>query len=213
MDGLREFLESSTIHGLVYISTARAFLVKCFWFLVVVFGTSASVYLIYESFVDWNNSPIGTSEETLSIKDITFPKITVCPPKGTHTALNRFLKEHSEKPLELEKRKQLKKDALKLIEERESWEIMMDNLQYREENRFRNWYEGKSEASFQYETVQGPISFMETLDYGNSYDPEYHYAQNKRTHIYAAEGSVETPWFGLEFDEETFYPATSIMLV
>ena len=213
MDVFREFLESSTIHGLVYISTARAFLVKCFWFLVVAFGFTASVYLIYESFVDWSDSPIGTSEETLPISDVTFPKITVCPPKGTHTALNQMLKKHDGKSLENDKKEMLKTHALKLIEERESWEIMMDNLQYREKNRFRNWYEGKSEVSFQFEHVQAPISIMETIDYGNTYDPEYHYGQNFRTKISAVEGSVETPWFGLEFDEETFFPAFTTRLV
>ena len=35
MEGMREFLESTTIHGLVYISTSKSKLQKIFWVSVV----------------------------------------------------------------------------------------------------------------------------------------------------------------------------------
>ena len=44
--------------------------------------------MIYESFQSWRESPVKTTIETLPIDGITFPKITVCPPKGTYTNLN-----------------------------------------------------------------------------------------------------------------------------
>ena len=91
MESVKEFLESSTIHGLSYISTSRKVGVKYLWVGIVITGFTISGILIFQSFKQWNKSPVGTSEETLPISEVSFPKITVCPPKGTHTALNYFL--------------------------------------------------------------------------------------------------------------------------
>ena len=88
MEGVRAFLESSTIHGLVYISTTEKKLVKTCWILVVIGGFTAAGYMIYQSFQDWHESPVKTTIETLPITKITFPKVTVCPPKNTYTDLN-----------------------------------------------------------------------------------------------------------------------------
>ena len=211
MDGVNEFLKSSTIHGLVYISTARSTLIKCFWFVVVLLGFIASVFLINEAFLDWNESPIGTSEETLPIDNILFPKITVCPPKGTHTGLNQHLVMSTGVSLKESEEKKVIELSRKLVEERESWEIMIDNLQFKELNKFKNWYDGKSSVAFQFETIQGPLTAIDTLDFGNFEDPEWHYAQNYFLKTYATSGSVQTPWFGKSFDEETFLPAFRTM--
>ena len=90
MEGLKEFLESSTIHGFTYISTIRTPVLKLFWICVVIAGFITASILIDRSFSAWEQSPIETSIETFSIsklKDL-FPKVTVCPPKGTSTSLN-----------------------------------------------------------------------------------------------------------------------------
>ena len=87
MEGVRTFLESSTIHGLTYISTTRK-CVRLFWILVVIAGFVGASLLIKESFDSWSESPIKTTVETLPISDITLPKVTVCPPKNTFTDLN-----------------------------------------------------------------------------------------------------------------------------
>ena len=88
MEGVRTFLESSTIHGLVYIATTKKSLAKIFWILVVIGGFTGAGVMIYNSFQSWNDSPIKTTIETLPITEITFPKVTVCPPKNTYTDLN-----------------------------------------------------------------------------------------------------------------------------
>ena len=88
MDLLREFLEKSTIHGLAYISSAPTKSWKAFWFLVVAAGFSAAIYLINDSYEDWEASPIATSTSIQPIADLDFPTITVCPQKGSNTALN-----------------------------------------------------------------------------------------------------------------------------
>ena len=87
MEGVRTFLESSTVHGLSYISTTRRF-VRLFWILVVITGFVGASLLIKESFDSWSESPVKTTIETLPISEITLPKVTVCPPKNTFTDLN-----------------------------------------------------------------------------------------------------------------------------
>ena len=88
MEGVRELLESSTIHGLTYISTIKTPIFKLFWVAVVLCGFTTTAFLISNAFSDWAESPIGTSIETFPIRKAEFPRVTVCPPKGTNTALN-----------------------------------------------------------------------------------------------------------------------------
>ena len=87
MDKLRDFLESSTIHGLNYVSTTRKS-VRLFWVVVVFTGFTLAAMLINQSFEDWSENPVKTTIETLPISQITLPKVTVCPPKNTYTNLN-----------------------------------------------------------------------------------------------------------------------------
>ena len=87
MEGVRTFLESSTIHGLGYIPATRK-LVKLFWMAVVITGFTCASTMIYQSFQDWQDNPVTTTIDTSPIKEITFPKVTVCPPKKTYTDLN-----------------------------------------------------------------------------------------------------------------------------
>ena len=86
MEEVRNYLESSTVHGLGYISTTRR-LVKLFWIAVVITGFTGAGVMIYQSFDAWEESPVKTTIETQPITEITFPKVTVCPPKNTYTDL------------------------------------------------------------------------------------------------------------------------------
>ena len=88
MENVTAFLESSTIHGLTYISAANKKILKLFWILVVTAGFIGAGALIYDSFQSWAESPVKTTIETHPISEITFPKVTVCPPKNTYTNLN-----------------------------------------------------------------------------------------------------------------------------
>ena len=51
-------------------------------------GFLGAGYLINSASSDWQASPISTSISTHPIADLDFPTVTVCPPKGSHTALN-----------------------------------------------------------------------------------------------------------------------------
>ena len=80
MEYITTFIESFTIHGLAYIATGS-------WILVVTAGFIGGGGLIYESFQLWQESPAKATIETLPITEITFTKVTVCPPKNTFTDL------------------------------------------------------------------------------------------------------------------------------
>ena len=85
---LYDYLEISTIHGLSYISKTKRKNVKLFWICIVISAFFGAFMSIHYSFKSWNESPVKTIIESRSIKQITFPKVTVCPPKNTHTDLN-----------------------------------------------------------------------------------------------------------------------------
>jgi hypothetical protein len=127
---LKEFLESSTIHGLIYISTAKVgdrelgFFTKEFpqtksekllWFFVVCIGFLTAGYLINSSYAEWRESPILTSLSTHPIARLAFPNVTVCPPKGFNTNLNYDLLKADNTSLNETDRERLKNDSEKIF--------------------------------------------------------------------------------------------------
>ena len=140
---LKDFLENSTIHGLVYISTTKG-LSRLFWALVVFTGFSGAGILIYQSFQSWAESPISTTIETLPISEITFPKVTVCPPKNSFTNLNYDINKADSMNFDNATRKKLI-EATKLLLHDFHYDEVMKNLDIIiEEERYRNWYNGYS---------------------------------------------------------------------
>ena len=141
MEDIQNFLESSTIHGLTYVSTTRKY-VKLLWIFVVIGGFIAAGIMIYQSFEDWHENPVKTTIETKPMTEITFPKVTVCPPKNTYTDLNYDLIMTENVTLTRDTRKQLTNYALELL-----WEHMYKSIKsglnkLQEKDRFYNWYHG-----------------------------------------------------------------------
>ena len=146
MSTLREFLETSTIHGLSYIVSTKK-IQKIFWILIVIFGFSFAGFLILQSFQNWEESPITTTIETLPISEITFPKVSVCPPKNTFTNLNFDIMMTENMTLENETRIELIKTLLESLDD-ENYKQVLKNLSLiQEKNRFYNWYNGYSTIS------------------------------------------------------------------
>ena len=143
MEYIREFLETSTIHGLSYISTTRKYF-RLFWIVVVLAGFTGATFLICESFNSWAESPVITSVEIMPITQIQFPKVTVCPPKNTFTDLNYDLLLSERTNLTKEMRNELFMSIIEDIEDQlylDVWDKLV------EENRFYNWYYGYSTVS------------------------------------------------------------------
>ena len=141
MEYIRNFLESSTIHGLSYISTTKKY-VRLFWILVVTGGFTGAGVLIYTSFQSWADSPVKTTIETLPITEITFPKVTVCPPKNTYTDLNYDFMMTKNMTLDNDTKNELTQYAAELLYDN-LHDTMIANLSKLEDNdRYYNWYHG-----------------------------------------------------------------------
>ena len=67
MDYFKEFLESSTIHGLSNISTSKNYITKVSWILITIGGFITAGFIIEKSVDDWRKHPVATTEETLPI--------------------------------------------------------------------------------------------------------------------------------------------------
>ena len=142
MEGVRTFLESSTIHGLSYIATTKR-LIKIFWVLVVIAGFTGAGILIYKSILDWQENPITTTIETLPITDINLPKVTVCPPKNTYTTLNYDMKIIENTTLKDDTREYLMKYTLKLFNDNLYEETLANLRKLNDNDRYWNWYKGR----------------------------------------------------------------------
>ena len=128
MQEIRHFLESSTIHGLLYIATTSQKIVRIFWILVVFTGFSVAGFIIFKSFRDWEESPVKTTIETLPITEITFPKVTVCPPKNTYTDLNYHLIMANNQTVSIEARNNLINYATEILNHEILFKATMGNL-------------------------------------------------------------------------------------
>ena len=85
---LDEFLTCSSIDGLIHVSKAKTSWATFCWVLVIAIGFCMAGYLIQGSFISWSDSPFITTVNVEPITKAPFPIVTVCPPKGTNTALN-----------------------------------------------------------------------------------------------------------------------------
>ena len=175
MEVVRTFLESSTIHGLTYISTTRKYS-RLFWTLVVFMGFSYACYMILESFKSWDEMPVKTSVETLPISQLKFPRLTVCPPKNTYTDMNYDLMEADTMTLN---KSELSKQADQIVDD---CMFMNDLNKLQEENRYFNRYHGYTVLN-----IQKP-------DKENIY---YRYELN----TVATSGSISSQYYGEPFQQ------------
>ena len=187
MEEVRAFLESSTIHGLAYVSTTRKH-IKLFWILVIITGFIGAGVLIHQSFKAWDESPIKTTIETRPIREMTFPKVTVCPPKNTFTDLNYDLVTLKNMTLDNGTRNELSHYAVELLYDY-LYKASMKNLSILEDNdRPYNWYQGYNDLS----VPSSRKGYLET-----------------KVKTSAISGTISTKHFWEEFDaakvEQKFY--------
>ena len=187
MEGVRTFLESSTIHGLTYISTTRKY-ARFFWILVVIAGFIAASQLIYDYFQNFNKSPTSTTIETWSISKVTFPTITVCPARDTQTNLNYDLVNTELYHLSKEERINLVKLFYESFQEIDYKIILEYMREIRLNDSLRNFYEKLTPMR---------LPSKEEL-VGNK-------PMNIEIDTFATSGQIKTPFFGKEiFDPKNF---------
>ena len=88
---INEFLENSTIHGLLHISQTKSKASRTAWVVIVVACFAIAIFMILGSYEEWQESPVSTTITTHPITELEFPTVTVCPPRGSNTALNHLL--------------------------------------------------------------------------------------------------------------------------
>ena len=115
MDCFRDFLESSSIHGLSYISTCKSKIAKAGWTAVVALGFVFASFLIHSSFSNWAESPVATTITPQSVANLEFPNVTVCPPKGFNSALRYDLMKTSNMNISQHLKEKLKKKVGNLL--------------------------------------------------------------------------------------------------
>ena len=143
MNKVEDFLETSTIHGLIHISRNRKY-AKLIWILVVIGGFTLASIMIQESFQTWADDPIKTTIESKSIKELHFPKLTVCPPKKTYTNLNFDIMKVENMTLDNKTRIGLKNIFLDYILNVTHQTVMNKINRIQDSNLYYNWYHGYS---------------------------------------------------------------------
>ena len=137
MEILKEFLDSSTIHGLSHISNPKvranfvwcctfcqtSVVAKISWFITVLMGFFGASYLIGHSYHDWQKSPVLTTITTHPLDDLEFPAVTVCPPKGSNTALNYDLMQLNNSKDSLSEKKKMEQKNVKCVQKVEMLSI------------------------------------------------------------------------------------------
>ena len=132
-----------------------------------------------------------TTIETRPIEEITFPKVTVCPPKNTYTDLNYDLVMTKNKTLNETVRNELTYYALELLNDNLHNTIMKNLSMLQEDNRFHNWYHGYSQVVIPY------VDDKFALDGDTPYTSvKYDVATS------AVSGTISTKYFGDKFDAE-----------
>ena len=91
---------------------------KILWTGVVCLGFLGAGLLISKSYKEWQESPVATSITTRPINDLDFPIVTICPPKGSNTALYHDLVKAGNGSLSEKERSALKESAFKIFMER-----------------------------------------------------------------------------------------------
>ena len=182
MEVAREFMESSTIHGLVYIATKQR-LIRLSWICVVIAGFTGAAALIRQSFSSWASSPISTTIETLPISDLDFPNVTVCPPRNSLTSLNPDLL--SSRNITLDEAERLRLVSAAVFDG--VFSTRYPQFAAFRQQKYINWYRGISREFIKY-------------------DKNEDYEIEKKYHIETTDlsGTVSTPHFGQLFDEKIF---------
>ena len=141
MEGFKEFLDSSSIHGISFISSEKRF-GRLFWIFIVLIGFTGAFLLIRQSFNDWEENPISTTSETLPMSQITFPNVTVCPPRNSYLNMNFDIIQSEKIKIDDKLRTEFYDYAMDVIQENYFKEWMTNLSKIEDPNRYYNWYYG-----------------------------------------------------------------------
>ena len=199
----REFLEVSTIHGLVHISTGKTTLVRVCWALIVItcifFGTS----LISDAFESWEKTPIITTVNTQPIGKVTFPEITICPPRGSDTALNVDLRTALTAELEEPAREELVVGALEELHRDGAEKFIRQQNLFSPLSVIQDMYSGGQ---------QFDLSYIDPgMFYNDIWYPDIWTLDAKMNKEGSLSGQFATPGYGKNITEDTLLPSLKVV--
>ena len=186
--GIREYLDSSSIHGLAFISNSKSSS-RVFWTAVVLCSLLASGYLIERSFSNWIDYPVSTTEKTLPIDKASLPLITVCPPKDTFTNLNYDLRKGENRKLEEDTINLMTFPMFEIIQQEFIQPAMAAFNFIKEKNKNRNYYYGYDAVDLKADIPNKNQTRNLLLTSGSA----------------AISGSVRSPYFAEPYSESEFF--------
>ena len=147
---------------------------------MVIAGFVIAGLLIGKSYHEWQKSPFSTTITTHPIEELEFPIVTVCPPKGSNTAINHDLMKADNESLTENDRKNLSNAA---------YEIFM--------------------APYHLDYIEHMLAAANPENIGKMFDgfqsiPKPYCGSGFEILMWDNNGTIETPWFGQTFDE-TYY--------
>ena len=155
----------------------QTYLEKCAWFTVVISGFVIAGLLIGKSYNEWQKSPFSTTITTHPIEKLDFPTVTVCPPRGSNTALNHDLMQADNDSLTDNDRKNSNNAAYQIFMEPFHLEYNHNMLAAVNPRNVKKMFDGLQSTPKPY----GGSGF-EILMWDDN-------------------GTIETPWYGQPFDE------------
>jgi hypothetical protein len=157
--------------------------------LLVCIGFLVAGILINASYIEWQKSPVSTTITTHPLSALPFPTVTVCPPKGSNTALNYDLMTARNVTLTADDREDLKKTVVDIFSKKAhktSIDLMM--------------------------TVANPGNML-TMYKGYQSVPKPYSTSGFEVSMWDSNGKIESPGFGGEFDEERFKADKELLYV
>ena len=78
-DMWQEFADSTTLHGLHYVSMKRHFLVRIIWLILLLASGSYYIFTVYRAFNKYYQHPVNTVLSRTYPDEMDFPAVTICP--------------------------------------------------------------------------------------------------------------------------------------
>ena len=93
-EAVSSYFSETTVHGFRYVAEGENICEKLFWIILIIVGFIISSCIIWKSFSDWQDTPLQTTIDKVSmpIEDLPQPAITVChPPELQMPRRNRWM--------------------------------------------------------------------------------------------------------------------------
>ena len=119
----------------------------------------------------------------MPISEITFPNVTVCPPRNLFLNLNYDILQAEKIKLDKDKRESLIESFLDVIQDKYFNDIMFNLSKVEDPSRYYNWYYGYTKLNFPY------------------YDGRFRQLLYE-VNTYAKYGNISTQYFSNKFDAE-----------